>query len=126
LKTKAEPCVICDKPTRRFLFSDKLLAIHLCSKKCEYMYLNELSPDTKQQAHVLMFLDKSILTYRKYNKVGWIISSAGFVGVVLGFVFASAFSFIVGATISTVGVFSTKYFEGKIYELTKTRKRIEI
>ncbi len=124
--SKPEPCSICGKPTRRYLFNDKILGIHICSRKCEYTYLNELVPDTKEQAKVLMYLDQRIMNYRKYVQATWIISGLGVVGIVLAFVFVSPLSFIIGGAICTVGVFLSRYFETRMYEVSKTRKRIEI
>jgi hypothetical protein len=54
------------------------------------------------------------------------VSGIGVVPIVLSFIFANALLMIVGACVVTAGTFSTKYFEGKIYEMTKTRKHVEI
>ncbi len=123
---KPESCSICGKPTRKFLFNDRTLGVHVCSRKCEYAYLKELVPNTKEQARVLTYLDQMILSYRKYARMAWTISGLGVVGLVLAFVFVSPLSFIAGGAVCTVGVFSSRYFEIKMYEISKTRKRIEI
>jgi len=123
---EVKTCAVCGKPTGKFLFGDRGLGVRVCSKKCMYAYLNDLSHDSREQLAVLRFLDESILACKRYNKLGWVVSGLGVVPLVLAFVFASAFLFIFGAVVVTVGSFWTRYFENRIYELTKTRKRIEI
>jgi len=108
------------------LFGDKVLGVHVCSRKCERDYLSRLSPDSKEQFAVLKFLDESILRCQNYNRIGWIVSGVGVVPIVLAFVFVSASLLVAGAVVVTFGAFSTRYFENRIYELTKTRKSVEI
>lgn len=123
---EVEPCVVCGKLTDRLLFGDKVLGVHVCSRKCEHGYLSGVSSDSKEQFAVLKFLDESVLRYQKYDRVGWIVSGVGVVPIVLAFVFVNALLLVGGAVVVTVGTFSTRYFENRIYELTKTRKRVEI
>lgn len=122
--TKAKPCVVCGKMTASLLFKDKLLGIHICSKKCEYDYINKLSPEFKEQMDAVHSLDNKIEESKRRNRILWGTSGLGLILVATAFVTANATFFIGGALIAVIGAFSTRYYEDKMYQLRKLRKSI--
>jgi len=123
---EVRPCAVCGKMTINLLFKDKMLDIPICSKRCEYAYLNNLTPDVKEQTSIVGYLDKKITQTKMYNKIGWSISGIGLVVVIISFVVADAMLFIAGNFTVIFGTLSTRYLENKIDKLTKMRKRIVI
>ncbi len=123
---KARPCSVCERITARLLFKDKVLDIPICSKKCEYDYLESLAPDDKAQMDVIRRLDEKIAENKKRKRIGWWASGFGVVLIGGGFVIASVTLFIVGNAIVVFGTLSTRHFEYKIDKLTRLRKRIAI
>ena len=123
---KAKSCAVCGKITHRFLFKDKMLGVPICSRKCEYEYLKNLTPDIKEQMNMVRYLDEKIKEIKKHNKVGWVISGFGLVLIVVGFLIPDTMLFFVGNFIVIFGALSTRHFEDKIDKLTRLRKRIVI
>ena len=119
-------CAICEKITTRFLFGDEMLGIPICSKKCEYEYLENLTYEDKEQISVVHHLDGKIAETKKRNKMGWGLSGFGAVLVIIGFVIADALIFLGGSVIVVFGTLSTRHFEDKIDKLTRLRKRIAV
>jgi hypothetical protein len=112
--------------TDNFLFKNKPLGIPVCSKKCEFEYLNELTPEVKEQIGVLSFLDETIEKNRKIDRLLWSISGGGAIVVIISFILGNAIIFLAGALIASIGTLLTKHFEDKVEKLTKERKRIAI
>ena len=110
---EVKPCAVCGEMTSKLLFRDKMLNIPVCSRKCEYEYLRELSPDMKEQMDIVRHLDGKIEQSRKRNRVGWCISCSGLVVIAAGFVLASVPVFIAGNATVVSGALSTRYFEDK-------------
>jgi hypothetical protein len=123
---KAKPCAMCGKITSHLLFKDKILGIPVCSKKCEYQYINNLSPDMKQQIDVIRYLDEKIEETKKSNRIVWMICGLGAVVIVISLVAVNAIVFFAANAMIVVGALLTRYFEDKIQKLTKLRKRILI
>jgi endogenous inhibitor of DNA gyrase (YacG/DUF329 family) len=123
---KPRSCAICEKMTTRFLFEDEMLAIPICSKKCEHEYLENLTYEDKEQISVVRYLDGKIAGTKTRNKMGWGLSGFGAVLIIIGFVIADALIFIGGNVIVAFGTLSTRYFEDKIDKLTRLRKRIVV
>ena len=123
---KVRPCAVCGKMTLRFLFKDKMLGIPMCSKKCEYEYLKNLTPDMKEQMTIVRYMDEKIEETKKRNKIGWVISGLGLALIVTGFLVVDATVFIAGNLVVVSGTLSTKHYEDKINKLMKLRKRIVI
>ena len=120
------PCAVCETMTTKFLFKDKALGIPICSRKCEYEYIDSLTSEDREQPLVLRYLDRKIEATRRINRLGWGTSGVGIVLIVIAFILAEPLSFIVGNVLVICGTLSTRYFEDRIFKLTKLRKRIEI
>jgi len=122
---EVRPCAVCGKMTVNLLFKDKNLDIPMCSKRCEYAYLNNL-PDVKEQTSIVGYLDKKIIQTKMHNKIGWATSGIGLVLIIISFVIADAMLFIAGNFTVVFGTLSTRHLENKIDKLTKMKKRIVI
>jgi hypothetical protein len=123
---KVKPCAVCGEMTSKLLFRDKMLNIPVCSRKCEYEYFRELSPDMKEQIDTVRHLDGKIEQSKRRNRIGWCISCSGLVIIATGFALVSVPVFIAGNATVVSGALSTRHFEDKIRELTKLRMRIQI
>jgi len=124
--TNERPCAVCETMTTKLLFKDKALGIPICSRKCEYEYIDTLTSEDKEEPIVLRYLDQKIARTKMMNRIGWTVSGFGVILVVLAFVIANAIVFIAGNVVVIFGTLSTRYLEDKIYKLTNVRKRIEI
>ncbi len=122
----AKNCANCGKMTTRFLFNDKLLDIPICSRKCEYEYLNTLTYSKKEQINVLRYLDSEIEKNKRHEKIGWTVAGLGLLVIIVGALMPDATIFMVGVCPLTCGALSTRYFEDRRYQLIKLRKRILI
>jgi hypothetical protein len=122
----SKPCVICGKMTGRFLFKDKMLGISLCSRKCEYQYLQNLTPDRKEQIDIVRVLDELIEKSKKFNKTMWTVAGAGLIPVFIGIWLANPATFLIGIAVVSVSALMTKDFDERIEKLMKQRKRIVI
>jgi len=120
------PCAVCETMTSKFLFKDKALGIPICSRKCEYEYVDSLTSEDREQPIVLRYLDRKIDAARRINRLGWGVSGVGIVLIIFAFIIADPLSFIVGNVLVICGTLSTRYIEGRIFKLAKLRKRIEI
>lgn len=123
---RAEPCVVCGKMTTSLLFKDKLLDTHICSKKCEDEYLNKVPQVIKEQLDEVHSLDDKIEESKRRNRMSWGTSGLGLMLIATAFVIINAAFFIGGALIAVIGAFSTRYYENKMYHLTKLRKSIAL
>jgi hypothetical protein len=120
------PCAACGNPSKSFLFKDKELGISICSRKCEYEYLKNLSPGAPEHAMVVQYLDNKIRKYKKRNRIGWGFSGAGVLIVLLGFLIPDVSTFIAGGIIAFLSPVTTRHFEDTMRKLTITRKRLAI
>ncbi|HVP93416.1 MAG TPA: hypothetical protein VMS94_06735 [Acidobacteriota bacterium] len=121
-----KPCVICGEMTNKFLFKDKTLGIPLCSSKCEYQYLQNLTPDRKEQMNVVRVLDQLIEENKKLNKTIWGIAGVGLIPIFIGVRLANPTIFLIGVAVVSIAALMTRHFDERIEELTKQRKRIAI
>lgn len=112
--------------TNKFLFKDKMLGIPLCSSKCEYQYLQNLTPDRKEQMDVVRALDELIEKNKKSNRMLWLIAGAGLVPIIIGIWQDSVVLFLIGVVVVSIATPLTRHFEEKIERLKKQRKRIVI
>jgi len=119
-------CTICGKSTTKLLFNDKMLGIPVCSRKCEYEYLNTLTNNKREQINMLRYLDGEIEKNKQHEKIGWTVAGFGLLITVIGFFIADVIIFVAGVCPLTCGALSTRHFEDKRYKLTKLRKRIAI
>jgi len=110
--------------TSGLLFNDKSLDIAICSRKCQYEYLE--ASNSMDETNVLRYLDDRIERTRWHKKVGWIIAGFGLLIVAIGFFMSQATVFIFGVFPLTVGALSTSLFEEEIDKLTRLRKRVAI
>lgn len=118
------PCAVCGNPTRRRLYQK--LNIPVCSKKCEYLYLRNLSTNTEEHALIVRYLDGEIKAYRTWDKVGWGVSGAAVVLLLLGALLPEVNLFIVGAATAFVSAISTRHYEDRMKKLTIQRKKLAI
>jgi len=112
--------------TARLLFNDKSLDIAVCSRRCEYEYINTLPPNVREQTNVLRFLDGKIEETKRHEKIGWTVAGLGLLTVAFGFFMADVNLFIGGIFPLTGGALSTSHFEDRRNKLTRLRKRIAI
>ena len=112
--------------TNKFLFKDKMLGISLCSSKCEYQYLQNLTPDRKEQMNVVRALDKLIEKNKKSNRMLWLIAGSGLVPIIIGIWLVNLVIFLIGVVIVSISAPLTRHFEDMIQQLKKQRKRIVI
>jgi len=123
---KAKPCAVCGRMTTGFLFNDKELGIPICSRKCEFKYIDTLTPNMKEQMKVLYYIDSRIEKAKQHEHAGWAISGFGLLTVLIGFLTANTSLFIIGVAPLTYGALSTRHFEDKRDKLVRLRKRILI
>jgi hypothetical protein len=123
---KSKPCVICGKMTDKLLFKDKMLGVSLCSRKCEYRYLQNLTPNMKEQIDVVRVLDELIEKSKKFNKTMWGIAAVGLIPILIGFLLANLWVFLIGVAVVSVAALMTRDFDDRIEKLIKQRKRIVI
>jgi len=121
---KKTPCAVCGNPTSHLLY--KKLSIHICSKKCEYLYLKNLPQNTEEHALILRYLDDKIRVHQTWNRIGWGISGIAVGLLLLGAVLPEVNLFIVGAAAASVSTVATRHYEDKIRKLTIQRKRLAI
>jgi hypothetical protein len=119
-------CAACGNPSKGFLFKDKGLGIPICSRKCEYEYLKNLSPSATEHTVVVQYLDNKIRKYKKRNKIGWGLSGAGALLLLLGFLIPDVTTFIGGAITAFLSALTTRHFEDTVRKLTLKRKRLAI
>jgi len=123
---KVKPCVVCGKITARLLFNDKGLGVPICSRKCEYEYLNTLTLNMREQTNILCYLDDKIEATKRHEKIGWVTAGFGLLIVAIGLLSTNAAMFFVGVFPLTCGALSTTHFEDKRNKLVRMRKRILI
>jgi hypothetical protein len=120
------PCAACGNPSKSFLFREKKLGIPICSGKCEHEYLKNLSPSTPEHAKVVQFLDDKIRQYKQRNRIGWGLSGAGALLLLLGFLIPNVGTFIAGGVTAFLSALTTRHFEDVMRKLTVKRKRLAI
>lgn len=123
---KSKPCVICGKVTDKFLFKDRMLSISLCSRKCEYRYLQNLTPNMKEQIDVVRVLDELIERSKKFNKTMWGIAGGGLIPILIGIWLGNLAIFLIGVAVVSVAALMTRDLDERIEKLIKQRKRIVI
>jgi hypothetical protein len=123
---KRMPCAVCGNPSRSFLFKDKELGIPICSRKCEYDYLKNLSPGATDHTIVVQYLDSKIRKYKNRNRMAWGLTGAGALLMLLGFLLSDVSTFIAGVIITFLSALTTRHFEDTVRKLTITRKRLAI
>jgi hypothetical protein len=123
---KRTPCATCGNPSKSFLFKDKQLGIPICSRKCEYDYLKNLSPGATEHTMVVQYLDSKIRKYRNRNRAGWGLSGAGALLMLLGFLIHDVSTFISGVIIAFLSALTTRHFENTLRKMTITRKKLAI
>jgi hypothetical protein len=121
---KRGPCAVCGNPTSRLLY--RKLSIHICSKKCEHLYLKNLSQNTEEHALILRYLDGKIRAYRTRNRIGWGISGSAVALLLLGALLPEVNLFIVGVAAASVSAVATRHYEDRMKKLTIQRKRLAI
>jgi len=120
------PCAVCGNFTKRLLFKNKNISIHVCSKKCEHLYLKNLSQNTEEHTLILRYLDGRIKVYRTRNRIGWGISGVAVALLLLGALLPEVNLFIVGAVTASVSAVVTRHYEDRMKKLTIQRKRLAI
>jgi hypothetical protein len=120
------PCAVCGNFTRRFLFKNKKINIHVCSKKCEHLYLKNLSQNTEEHILILRYLDSRIRAYRTRNRVGWGVSGVGVALLLFGALSPEVSLFIVGTVVASASAIATRHYEDRMKKLTIQRKRLAI
>jgi hypothetical protein len=123
---KRTPCAACGNPSKSFLFKDKELGIPICSTKCEYEYLKNLSPNAAEHSMVVQYLDSKIKKYKKRNRIGWGLTGAGALFMLVGVLIPDVITFIAGVIIAFLSAVTTRHFEDTVRKLTVTRKRLAI
>lgn len=123
---KARPCAMCGEMTAKFLFKDKRLDIPMCSRRCEYEYVDALTHNIREQTIILRYIDDKIETTKRRGNIMWLIAGFGLLVVAIGFWLANAIIFMAGVFPLTCGAFSTSHFENKRNKLMRLRKRIVI
>jgi lipid-A-disaccharide synthase-like uncharacterized protein len=120
------PCAACGNPSRKFLFKDKELGIPICSRKCEYAYLKNLSPSVAEHSKVVQYLDNRIKKCKERNRISWVFSGLGVLLILLGFVIPDVNTFIAGVALSFLFSLATRHFEDLMRKLTIQRKKLAI
>ncbi len=119
-------CAVCGNLTGRLLFKSKRISIHVCSRKCEHLYLKNLSQNTEQFTVIMRYLDGRIKGYRTWNRIGWGVSGVAVTLMLLGALLSEVNLFIAGAVAAFVSAILTRYFEDVMKKLTNQRKRLVI
>ena len=120
------PCAVCGNLTTRLLFRNKKLSIHVCSKKCEHLYLKNLSQNSQEHTQIVQYLDDRIKTYKVRNRIGWGISGGAVLLLLLGVLMPEVNVFLVGAATVSVSSLATRHYEDRMRKLTIQRKRLAI
>ena len=120
------PCAVCGNLTGRLLFKSKKISIHVCSRKCEHLYLKNLSQNTEEFIVILRYLDGRIRGYRTWNRIGWGVSGVAVALMLLGALLPEVNLFIAGAVAAFVSAILTRHFEDVMKKLTIQRKRLVI
>jgi hypothetical protein len=120
------PCAVCGNLTGRLLFKSKKISIHVCSRKCEHLYLKNLSQNTEEFTAILRYLDARIKGYRTWNRIGWGVSGVAVALMLLGALLPEINLFIAGAVAAFVSAILTRHFEDVMKKLTIQRKRLVI
>jgi hypothetical protein len=123
---KKVSCTVCGNLTTRLLFKNKKLSIHVCSKKCEHLYLKNLSQNSQEQTLIVQYLDDRIKTYKVRNRIGWGITGAAVLLLLLGVLTPEVNVFLVGAATVSVSSLATRHYEDRKRKLTIQRKRLAI
>jgi hypothetical protein len=123
---KRIPCAACGNPSKSYLFKNKDLGIPICSRKCEHDYLKNLSPGATEHTMVVQYLDNKIKKYKKRNRIGWGLSGAGVLLLLLGFLIPDLSTFIAGTIIASLSALTTRHFEDTVRKMIITRKRLAI
>ena len=124
--TNELPCTACGNPSRKFLFKDKELGIPICSRKCEYAYLKNLSPSVAEHSKVLQYFDERIKKCRERKRISWVLSCVGVLLILLGFVIPDVNTFIAGLVLSFLFPLATRHYEDLMRKLTIQRKKLAI
>jgi endogenous inhibitor of DNA gyrase (YacG/DUF329 family) len=117
------PCAVCGNFTRRLLFKNKKISIPVCSKKCEHLYLKNLSQNTEEHTLILRYLDGRIKVYRTRNRIGWGVTGVAVALLLLGALLPEVNLFIVGVLVASASAVATRHYEDRIKKLTIQRKR---
>ena len=120
------PCAVCGNLTTRLLFRNKKLSIHVCSKKCEHLYLKNLSQNSQEHTQIVQYFDDRIKTYKVRNRIGWGISGGAVLLLLLGVLMPEVNVFLVGAATVSVSSLATRHYEDRMRKLTIQRKRLAI
>jgi hypothetical protein len=119
-------CAVCGTITKNLLFKNRKLSIPICSKKCEHEYLKNLTPNTKEHAAIVYYLDHKIKDYRIRNRIGWGISGAGVILLLAAFLLPEVNLFIAGIIVVSVSALATRHYEDSMRKLNIQRKRLAI
>ena len=120
------PCAVCGNFTRRLLFKNNKISVPVCSKKCEHLYLKNLSQNTEEHALILRYLDGRIKVYRTWNRIGWGVSGVAVALLLLEALLPEVNLFIVGVVAASVSAVATRHYEDRMKKLTIQRKRLAI
>jgi uncharacterized membrane protein len=126
LMERRVPCAVCGNLTTRLLFRNKKLSIHVCSKKCEHLYLKNLSQNSQEHTQIVQYFDDRIKTYKVRNRIGWGISGGAVLLLLLGVLMPEVNVFLVGAATVSVSSLATRHYEDRMRKLTIQRKRLAI
>jgi len=95
----------------------------VCSKKCEHLYLKNLSQNTEEHTLILRYLDGRIKVYRTRNRIGWGVTGVAVALLLLGALLPEVNLFIVGVLVASASAVATRHYEDRIKKLTIQRKR---
>jgi tartrate dehydratase alpha subunit/fumarate hydratase class I-like protein len=123
---KRMQCAACGNPSKSFLFKDETLGIPICSRKCEYEYLKNLSSGAAEHTIVVQYLDSKIKNYKKRNRIGWGLSGAGALLMLIGVLIPDVSTFIAGVIVAFLSAVTTRHFEDTVRKLTIKRKKLAI
>jgi hypothetical protein len=126
LMERRVPCAVCGNLTTRLLFRNKKLSIHVCSKKCEHLYLKNLSQNSQEHTQIVQYFDDRIKTYKVRNRIGWGISGGAVLLLLLGVLMPEVNVFLAGAATVSVSSLATRHYEDRMRKLTIQRKRLAI
>lgn len=121
-----KPCRICGEMTSRLLFKEKKSDIAVCSERCEYEYIKNISRSTTDRTNLLDYLDARIDKTKRDEKRAWAAAGAGLLLATIGLLVPNVETFLVGIFPLTIGAISTRHFEDKREKLRRLRMRIGI
>jgi flavoprotein len=75
---------------------------------------------------VVQYLDSKIRECKKRNRVGWGLTGAGALLMLLGFLIPDVSTFIAGVIMTFLSALTTRHFEDTVRKMTITRKRLAI